>query len=217
MSVHHAFWDGWSDGVFVQELKDLYNNQDLPPIPSYLDFALSDNAKSDSIGTDHTKALRDYLEGADAINMATDLRRPDNQIFSNGASLYFSVTAAVANSLRLKAKESVVPALITALSAVLHAYTNGQEDFLIGVPLANRTVKESQMIGFFVNLLPLRVKIPGNTTLASLYASICDSLVFLQENEVPVDVLAQHIGADRFGSRDFLSPVAFTFQGQPKV
>ena len=169
-SLHHIVSDGWSVGIFVRELAALYGAlaagrpPALPPLPvQYADFAVWQRGwLAGEVLAAEIAWWRERLAGAPpALELPTDRPRPAVQRF-RGAQLPFRWPADLSAGLvRLGHRRGVTPfmLLLAGFATLLHRWS-GQEDLVVGSPVANRTRREVEgLIGFFVNTLALRAEL----------------------------------------------------------
>ncbi|KAG8794003.1 hypothetical protein FRC12_000878 [Ceratobasidium sp. 428] len=214
--AHHIIWDGFSDRVFLNELVSLYQGKELAPASSYFAHCYRSQAGPDS---DRLSALVSYLDSVPQIlELPTDYVRPDSQTFSHGHNVYFNVNKHVVCQLVNRLGTSPYACLMTAFAVALHLNAAGQEDFMIGVPFANRlNSSEANAIGFFINMLPLRVRFGAVSSLDDLHAAIRADLLLLSAlQDVPLDSVVDSLGFSRLSSRDSLIQVVLNFTDAPE-
>ncbi|QWP75372.1 amino acid adenylation domain-containing protein [Lysobacter sp. K5869] len=179
LTQHHLISDGWSVGVLVRELGELYaaarerREARLAPLPiQYADYAAWQCAQA---GGDAWQRELDYwaerLSGAPALlELPADRPRPAVQSH-RGASIEVGFDPALIERLRQWASghgASVFMALLAGWSALL-SRLSGQDEVVIGTPVANRSRAELEGVsGFFVNTLALRIALDGAPTAAEL-------------------------------------------------
>ena len=167
--VHHIAFDGWSQDVFMRELSSHYESLvsgkagTLPDLPStYVDYAAWQRRFVSSEAVREGLAYWRALIGEDpqVLDLPADHPRPKARS-SLGHTCLFRVSPSVADGLRPLARSESTTLYVTLLAAfiaLLHRYT-GQEDIVIGTPVAGRTRSDLEgMIGFFVNTVPLRAR-----------------------------------------------------------
>jgi len=178
-SAHHIAWDGWSTQVFLDELSAAIaalaegGQPALPPLPvSYHDYAAWALARERSGRLAADLAYwRQSLEGAPPLlDLASDWPRParrDGQARTVRVRLD-PATLAGLDALARRRGESRPVVLLAAFAALLAAH-GGREDLVIGMVSANRNHPATHgLIGFFVNTLPLRLRLDRARTLADL-------------------------------------------------
>jgi amino acid adenylation domain-containing protein len=183
--VHHIIFDGWSTGVLLRELSELYAafTRGLPsplgelPV-QYADFAVWQRGW---LRGETLQALLDgwraRLDGAPAsLDLPTDRPRPPAQSF-RGAAESLELGRELTGALKaLGAREGVTlfMTLLAAYKVLLYRYTR-QEDIVVGTPIANRNhAGLEELIGPLVNSLVLRTDLSGNPTFGELLARVRD-------------------------------------------
>src|SRR5918992_3433057 len=173
LTAHHIVADGWSREVFIRELSALYQafSRGLPsplvglPI-QYADFAqwqrrwLSGEVFGGGVGF-----LDGQLVGAPSLlELPTDHPRPPVKSF-RGAMASFGLDSELTHGLKALSQRAGVTLFMTLLAGFMALFSrySGQEDLVVGTPVANRNRRETEgLIGFFVNTLVLRVDLGGN-------------------------------------------------------
>ncbi|HCY85515.1 MAG TPA: non-ribosomal peptide synthetase [Desulfobacteraceae bacterium] len=183
ITLHHIVFDGWSAGVFMKELEQLYAAYTLgKPSPltepdiQYADFARwqRDTLQGDTLAA-HMAYWKNQLAGSPlSTELPTDYPRPPVQTF-NGDVVRFHLGPALAEKLTALCRASGVTlfmALYAAFATLLSRY-NGKTDIVIGSPVANRTHGQTEdLIGFFVNTLALRADLSGTPSFTALLARV---------------------------------------------
>ncbi|MNL99869.1 Linear gramicidin synthase subunit B [compost metagenome] len=196
---HHIISDGWSLGILCGELAALYAafSADLPdPLPppalQYADYARWQRHAAHAAPLQVQQAYwRAQLDGAPALlELPLEHPRPARQSY-RGARLAFALDAPLAEALRrLSARHgaTLFMTLLAGWSALL-ARLGGQDDIVIGTPVANRPLPELEALpGFFVNTLALRVRLHGDPTVAELLARIrATALSAYEHQDLPLD------------------------------
>src|SRR6202035_3205714 len=166
-TMHHIISDGWSLGILIEEIAALYTAfaggapSPLPEPPiQYADFAAWQREWLRGEALDEQVAYwKDEWAGAPGvIELPADRPRPPLQS-AQGASVPVALDRALAGALDALAQQegaSLFMLLLAGFQALLHRYS-GQDDVLVGSPIANRTQTEIEgLIGLFVNTLVLR-------------------------------------------------------------
>uniref|UniRef100_UPI00387EB368 non-ribosomal peptide synthetase n=1 Tax=Xenorhabdus szentirmaii TaxID=290112 RepID=UPI00387EB368 len=169
LTQHHIISDGWSVGILMHELSVLYRaaldgrEDPLAPLPvQYADYALwqREQLQKTSI-TEQRDFWHAQLAGAPALlTLPTDRPRPATQSFAGGL-IPVRLEADLLASLKALGQRHNTTLFMTVLGAwsIVLARLSGQDDIVIGTPIANRPHHELEsVIGFFVNTLALRVK-----------------------------------------------------------
>ncbi len=179
LTMHHIISDGWSMSILIKEVITLYNSfaQDRPsPLPplkiQYADFAKWQNDYMQ--GEKFDEQLSYWKEKLEEIPQAIDLPfdkpRPPHQTH-NGDHLRFGLPKELSKKLADLAREKDITLFMLMLAAfdVLLSKYSGQDDIVVGTPIAGRNRPETEnLIGFFINTLVLRTKLSGNPTFEEL-------------------------------------------------
>ncbi|MEH2127083.1 non-ribosomal peptide synthase/polyketide synthase [Nostoc sp.] len=225
--MHHIVSDGWSIGVFVHELQALYNaySQDQPspllPLPiQYADFAIWQKQwLQGSVLNSQLSYWQEQLASAPTfLPLPTDRPRPAVQTF-NGANLEFALSAELTQQLTKLSQEQGVTLFMTLLAAyntLLYRYT-GQEDILVGTPIANRDRTELEgLIGFFVNTLVMRTDLSENPSFNELLPRLREmALSAYAHQDLPFEMLVEALQPERDMSHTPLFQVMFVLQNTP--
>ena len=223
LTIHHIAFDGWSIGVLLKELTTLYDvfSRGLPsPLPElpiqYGDVAYWQRRQARDGALDEQVAYwRGQLDGAPVtLALPTDRPRPAVQTF-RGARGELSLRQPLAGEVRRMSRQEGVTLFTTLLAAfelLLYRYT-GQDDIVIGLPVAGRTRTETEgLIGFFVNTLALRVDLSDRPSFLRLLARVREATVAVQERqEVPFERLVAELQPERTLSHTPLFQIMFNF------
>jgi hypothetical protein len=203
IETHHIAFDGVSERILLEELAALYRGETLPkPTLQFGDFALWEHAWLSTAEVQRELDWwRRHLAGAPtSIELPTDHERPQGGRFA-GASENFALPAELAVLARgLCREESATPymVILSALATLLYRIT-GQDDILVGSPVANRTRPELEaLMGFFSNTLVFRARMSGNPTFRELLRRVREmSLDVYAHQSVPFEKIVEAIGPDR--------------------
>jgi amino acid adenylation domain-containing protein len=222
LAMHHVVTDGWSMGVLFRELTTLYEAfargeaSPLPELPvQYADFAVWQRAWLDGEVLERQIAWwRDRLEGAPPLlELPTDHPRaatPDTR----AATVFRALPPETAEKVRALARREGATLYMVLLAALdlLLARWSGQEDVVVGTPIANRTRRETEgLIGFFVNTLALRTDLSGNPSFQALLARVRETtLGAYQHQDIPFERLVEELRVERSLSHTPLFQVVFS-------
>ncbi len=228
VTMHHIASDGWSVGILQRELSLLYNtfSQDAPSsLPAlsiqHIDFSCWErNRLTGDILDVHIDYWKQELIGAPTfLNLPTDYPRPRFQTFA-GSYQKFAIDQTLASRLKDLSRECGATLFMTlmAVFTVLLARYSGQEDILVGSPIANRNHRELEsVIGFFVNTLVLRTRLQGNPTFAELLSRVRRSaLEAYDHKDIPFEQLATILDLERNQSHSPWFQTFFALQNAPK-
>ena len=223
LMTHHSASDAWSMGLLTRELWTLYqaflNGKPSPlePLPvQYSDYAVwQRNWFQGEVMNTQLAYWKKQLGDLSLLNLPTDRPRTPRQSFS-GARLSILLPEALTRSVNeMSHRYAVTPfmTLLAAFQVLLYRYT-GQEDIVIGSPVANRRRSEIEsLIGFFVNTLVLRAKLSGNLSFSELLLRVRDICVAAHANQdLPFEKLVLELQPERDLSRNPLFQVMFVLQ-----
>ncbi|AGP35405.1 hypothetical protein SCE1572_13250 [Sorangium cellulosum So0157-2] len=226
-TVHHILCDGWSMGVFLAELSALYaalsagRPSPLPELPIQpADHALWQRRwVSGDLLESQLAYWRRQLGGAlPALELPTDRARRAVQSYA-GASLPVELPGALCTALRDLCRRQGVTLFMTLLAAfkVLLSRYAGQDDIVVGTPIAGRTQRETEgLIGLFANTLVLRTDLSGEPTFVELLRRVREvTLDAYAHQDAPFERLVEELASARDLSRSPLFQVVFVFQNMP--
>lgn len=228
IALHHIVCDGWSMGVMAQDLGAFYRAAlqgrpaILPPLGlQYADFALWQRGLDASGALARDEAFwRERLDGAPTtLPLPTDFERPP-VASQAGASVRFALSPALVGRLEALGAAHGATLYMTALSGfqtLLHRWT-AATDMLIGADVAGRPLPElDRLIGFFVNVLPLRSQPAADLAFEALLAATRDEAVAAFDRPLlPFDRIVEAVRAPRDRSRNPLVQVLFVLQSAPR-
>ena len=224
LCLHHIITDGWSIGVFARELSELYgagvNNRPslLPPLPiQYADYAGWQREWLRGTVLDRQLAFwKQQLAGSSLVlELPADQPRPPTQSY-HGATLAFELPKRLSDALEnLSRREgaTLFMTLLAAFQVLLHRYS-GQDDIIVGTPIAGRNRVETEgLIGFFVNTVLLRGDLSGNPSFRQLLQQIrVKALGAFAHQDIPFEKLVEELRPTRDMSRPALCQVMLVFQ-----
>jgi amino acid adenylation domain-containing protein len=231
LTLHHIVSDGWSLGVLVREVTALYEafSQGLPsPLPElpvqYADFAAWQRSWLQGEALDAQLGYwRRRLAGAPAVlELPLDRPRPLVQSY-RGATCPVVLSLPLSEAIgRLCRQQGVTPFMaLLAGWAVLLGRHAGQDDVLVGTPIAGRNRREIEsLIGFFVNTLVLRAdlsgKPSGNPSLAELLGQMRrTALDAFAYQDLPFERLVEELAPERTLAHTPLFQAQLVLQNAP--
>ena len=228
VTMHHIVSDGWSMGVLVREVAALYKSFDegtasqLSPLPiQYADFAHWQRRwLTGDVLEQHLDYWKRQLGGnIPTLDLVTDRPRPAVQSF-RGASytaVYPASLSKALNALCQREGVTLFMLLLAAFKALLQRYT-GQDDIIVGAPIANRNrVEIENLIGFFVNTLVMRTEVSGNPSFLELLRRVRRvALEAYAHQDLPFEQLVEEVQPERSLSRNPLFQVMFQLENTPK-
>jgi amino acid adenylation domain-containing protein len=223
LAMHHIVTDAWSVGVFYQELTDLYSaywagkpSPLMPLIIQYPDFAVWQRGWLRGDVLDRQLGYwKAQLDGIVPIDLPCDHPRPANMSF-RGGYVPLSVGSSLLAQLRALSALHQCTLFMTMLAAFqvfLFRHT-GQEDVVVGTPVANRNHADiEKLIGFFVNSLVMRINLAGNPTFREVLVAVRDiALAAYAHQDIPFEMLVEHLRPERDFTRNPIFQVLFQLQ-----
>lgn len=217
---HHIVGDGWSSRILINELGSHYDavlhdrKDPLPPLPiTYKDFAHWQSRQDWSNAADYWR--QQLANAPEQINLPTDRPVPEKQSF-RGAHAHLALPDDVLAGLHRLARqhETTLSSVGMALfSAMLYRLTR-QRDMVIGMGVAGRERIETEgLIGFFVNVLPIRMQLDDDTDLGDLIRATHTNIAnALDRQDFPFDALVRAVAPKRNSNRQPLVNVVFEYQ-----
>jgi len=222
--IHHIISDEWSKDVFLRELTSLYRAfsagqpSPLPDLPiQYADYALWQRERLQDGQRDHLLAYwKQRLADVPAVlELPADHPRPAIQSFQ-GAQVSFQLSPALSEYLRVLSQQeqaTLFMTLLAAFQALLSRYT-GQEDMVVGSPIANRNQPETErLIGYLVNMLVLRTDLSGAPSFRELLRRVRGTaLDAYAHQDLPFEKLVEALQPERSLSYSPLFQVMFALE-----
>jgi amino acid adenylation domain-containing protein/FkbH-like protein len=228
LTMHHTVSDGWSLGVFFRELAAFYSatagtSSDVEALPvQYADYAIWQRRWLRGDVLEKQLAYwKESLAGAPgSIDLPLDHPREENSNRPGGNhSITFSRSLVESLSeLNSRAGVTLYMSLLASLAAVLNKWT-GQADLVIGTVVAGRTRAEVEnLIGCFMNFLPLRMKIAESETLREVVARSKATVLQSQPwQDCPFEKMVEAINPERRLDRNPIYNVGFLLQNFPRT
>ncbi|HVT15951.1 MAG TPA: non-ribosomal peptide synthase/polyketide synthase [Thermoanaerobaculia bacterium] len=230
LTVHHIAADGWSTGVLLDELAELYSAAlagrapRLAALPvQYADFALWQRQwlAGEVLGRELEHWRRRLAGAPEELELPADRpRRPDGA--ARGAQRPFSLAGDTGGELaRLARRRGWTPfmPLLAAYAALLARWSGRRDatDLVVGSPIANRNRLEiERLIGFFANTLALRLDLAGDPPfgeLADRARAVC--LEAYVHQDLPFEKLVEEIAPVRRAGRTPLLQTLLVLQNAP--
>ncbi len=224
LNMHHIVSDGWSMGIFFQELVILYDafSRGRPsPLPElslqYADYA---DWQREWLQGDVLEAQLNYwkqqLDGIPLVlELPLDRPRPSVQT-NSGANAAVSIKRQQLDRLVEFSRSQGATLFMTLLAAfqVLLARISGQDDVSVGTPVANRTRAEvEQIIGLFINTLVIRTRLDLKQSFKLILQKVKENaLGAFAHQDIPFEMLVDAIQPERDMSHSPLFQVMFILQ-----
>jgi amino acid adenylation domain-containing protein/non-ribosomal peptide synthase protein (TIGR01720 family) len=224
IDMHHIISDERTMEIITEEIKTFYNNKELSPLKlQYKDYAQWQNqmCRGDDVYAkgimeqQETYWLKKFAGELPVLDLPTDYPRPEVQCF-NGRYVSFEIDmgqtqAVIELSISL---DATVYMILLAVYNILLAKLSGQEDIIIGGPVAGRRYLElDKLVGMFINMLPMRNLPEMNKTFKEFLTEVkANVLEDLDNQDYPFDELVEKLGIKRVANRSPLFDTAFYFQ-----
>jgi amino acid adenylation domain-containing protein len=226
-TTHHIICDGWSRGVLIRELAALYEvfssgkPSPLPELPiQYADFAVWQRQwlQGEVLEAQLTYWKQQLAGSPPVLELPTDRPRPLVQTFQ-GATQSLMLPKDLTEALKDLSQQEDATLFMTLLAAfktLLYRYT-GQEDILVGTPIANRNRSEiERLIGFFVNTLVMRTDLGETPSFRELLSRVRKvALEAYARQDLPFEYLVDELQLERDLSHAPLFQVMFVFGNTP--
>lgn len=218
VDIHHIVIDGASFGILIREIQALYEGREPdPPALQYKDFAYWQNEllKSPQVIKQEQYWMSQYDGEIPILNLPTDHVRPAVQSF-NGRKRFFSIGADEVGKIRKICSGSgttMFMLLFASFNVLLHRYT-GQEDIVTGIPVSGRRHPDTRdIVGMFVNTLPIRTRPKGGASFMSYLGEVRESvLIALENQDYPYESLLEKLNVPRELNRNPLFDVLFSLR-----
>lgn len=215
---HHIILDGTSLQLLINEFCKMYNNESTGNFEiDYKDFSIWENNYNSSsefkILENNWKEKFNNVE-IPVISLPYDFPVSQQKTF-NGNTLHTTISNETFEKIEaLSKKYNVTPYVfcLTVFYVLLYRYT-GQNNIIIGSPISGRFSKELEnIIGMFVNNIPLQLQINSNTKFEQLLKTVKENVLFAMQNQpYPYDALVKLLNIN---SNTNLFDVMFTYQNE---
>jgi hypothetical protein len=225
--LHHIISDAWSLSLLIQEIAAFYESfakgspAPLAELPiQFADYACwqREQLQGEALDSQLAYWMHQLRDLPPILDLPTDRPRLPTSS-SQGARRFIKLSKELTVALKeLSRREgaTLFMTLLAAFQVLLHRET-GQEDVLIGSPIANRTRPETEtLIGLFVNTLVLRGDLSGNPSFQQLVARVCETTLEADAHQsLPFDKLVKALQPARSAGQMPLVQVAFTLRNNP--
>lgn len=231
ITTHHILSDGWSQTVIQSDLWKIYEafsesvEPQLAPLAiHYADYVhwqqewLASEAARDELAF-WQKKLASPLP---VLDIPVDTPTP-GKIAPHGPMETMLLSRELRQALKRLGQDTettMFMVMLTGYSAMLHRYT-GQEDILMGSPVANRRPETESLIGPFSGPISLRLDMSGNPTMRDLLFRIRDTTIeAFNHKDLPFEVLLDNLDVRSVRGRNPISQCYFFYQNaflQPRT
>lgn len=229
ITMHHIASDGWSIGIFCNELSQLYNSLSSgqsDPLPSlgvqYADYAVWQRTWIEGdILKKQAEYWKETLAGSPGLlELPTDYPRPAQKSYA-GEFAQIVLDRQLTQDLKVLSQKHGTTLYMTLLTGwiILLARLSGQEDIVTGTPVANRARAEIEdLIGFFVNTLAIRINLSGGLSVSELLLKVKQqTLSALANQDIPFEQVVELAKPVRTLAHSPLFQVMFAWQSTSAV
>jgi hypothetical protein len=223
LAIHHAIADGWTLSVFVQDLcmaylRDLMGlHEGLSPLPlTYTAWGAAERAFWQQAELERRAAFwKSNLAGS--RRLWNSLEGPET---ASGLPHQFvsHIPAGLANAVQELARvtgATLFSTLLTAFQVTLFRWT-GEEDILVGTPVANRTKQAArETMGYFAGIVPLRGHVDADRPFSDSVSAVHQATVDSFANAMPFAELVQALGDSSAPGHNPVFEVRFALQNHP--
>ncbi len=206
--IHHIISDGSSMGLIIRDFVKLYDNIELKPLRiQYKDYAHWHKGFSQSDITERQGKYwaNQFLDSVPMLDLPTDFERPKMQLF-NGSSFTFQFDKQLTSKLRKLSKEHNITMfmLLMGIYNIFLSKQTGQEDIVVGTPVAGRNHEDLQkIIGVFLNTLAIRSYPKGSKKVKDFLLEVKKTSLDAYENQdYPFDQLVESLELSRSLNRN---------------
>ncbi|WP_377862967.1 amino acid adenylation domain-containing protein [Bacillus velezensis] len=220
--MHHIISDGVSVNTLIKEFGELYAGRSLAPMRlQYKDYAVWQRSFQEKEGYQKQEAYwLKRLEGElPVLELPADKPRPAVRSFAGG-SVSCALDAETASGLHRIARDhgSTLYMVLLAAYNTLLARLSGQEDIIVGSPIAGRPHKDLEpILGMFVNTLAIRTEPKGDKRFTDYLAEVRQAALEAYEHQdYSFEELVERLGVQRDTSRNPLFDVMFVLQNMER-
>jgi amino acid adenylation domain-containing protein len=226
--IHHIGFDAWSEQIFLKKLSSIYSEfqvgielNTLESTITYLDYAFwqKDWLQDETLSVYLEHWISKLPEIPPVLNLPEKSERPALQTYEGDSSSFTIPAETAAHIKQFCRKERLTPFqfFLTVYAVLLQRYS-GEDNIVIGCPFANRPKPEFEnIIGAFLNTLPLRLDLSGNPGIRSLAAQIRSTMFdALTWQALPFEKLVAKLSPDRDLSRTPLYQIVINMRNVPK-
>ncbi|TKI71789.1 amino acid adenylation domain-containing protein, partial [Lysinibacillus mangiferihumi] len=222
IDMHHIISDGISVDILLGDFIRLYEGESLPKLKyQYKDYAQWQvKMLSGEVGYEQEKFwLKQFNELPPVLQLPTDYERPEIQRFE-GDIVQLKLSKALSkqiNQLTIDTGSTLYMVLLASYSILLSKYS-GQEDIVIGTPVAGRSKLDfEQVVGMFVNTLPMRNKPSRNLHFIDYLSRVKENAIHAFEHQdYPLEELVRKLNISRDASRNVLFDTMLAIQNLQK-
>ncbi|MCY8823359.1 non-ribosomal peptide synthetase [Bacillus atrophaeus] len=220
LDLHHIITDGVSMSILMSDFNHLYSEHELAPLKiQYKDYSAWQLKQIDSEEMKQHEAywLEEFAGELPIIQLPTDWPRPKQKNFV-GKHVYLTLDDDIVSRLKQVAKDNkstLYMVLLAGVNILLSKYS-GQEDMVVGSPIAGRNHSHLEgIVGMFVNTLVIRSSVNKNITFKQYLETLREKTISAFEHQVyPFEELVEKLDVPRTLDRNPLFDVMFALQNE---
>ncbi|MES9782256.1 MULTISPECIES: non-ribosomal peptide synthetase [Bacillus cereus group] len=223
IDVHHIIADGISLQVILRDLMLLYSGGELQPLQlRYRDYAIWQEKWFESEGLNKQEEywLKQFETDAPVLDLPTDFSRQDFLV-AVGSDIEFSFSRTETELIKRLARDLAVTdyTLVLGMFSVLLAKYSGQDDIVVGSPIAGRRQPEVQeVVGMFVNTIAIRSAPISSKKFSNYIKDLRETvLMAIDAQDYPFEALVEKTGVTRNINRNPLFDVMFSMLNMKKT
>lgn len=216
IDMHHIIADGISQGILIKDFMALYSGRELAPLSlQYKDYATWKSDSTQDLEEHRSYWFREFAEETERLELPVDFKRPAIRKFS-GAKWRFEIGEEETAGLKALAdvENTTMFMVVFAAFNVLLSKLGNLENTVVGIPVSGREhVDLENVIGMFVNTLPLRNQQLGQSSFASYLQEVKrKTLAGIDHQAYSYDALIDELKLGRNTSRNPLFDVMFIYE-----
>ena len=216
MDMSHIISDGYSIKRLLNEIIDMYEGKEVVMKElQFKDYAVwqYEHLSGGKWSSQEQYWKNKFLETPPVLTLPLDFKRPVVQQFE-GNSVFVKLNSKLTkqiNNYNASHQTTLLMTLLAVYNVLLSKYSN-KDDIVVGIPVSSRSqVALHDMVGMFVNTLPLRQRISINNTFRSLLSQVKRDVLEAYENkDYPLESLINHLEVPRDMGRNPLFDTMFT-------
>jgi tyrocidine synthetase III len=218
IDLHHIITDLISHTILINDIMLLYNDVELPGLKlqykDYSEWQQSEPVK-EALKKQEEFWLAEFNGDIPILNLPTDYIRPSTQSFA-GNNIEFESNPQETAALKeiARSEEGTLFMILLAIYNIFLSKISGQEDIIIGTPVASRRHADLEKInGMFVNTIALRNCLSGKKHFITFFKELRERTLSAFENQDYLfEDLVEKVDVIRDVSRNPIFDVLFSYQ-----
>ena len=200
LHAHHVLIDGWSSSLFLRDVATLATSGDPGSAPlQYVDYAVAHDSymRGTAVEVERRHWQESFRGAAGPTTLPGDAEPAADQPEDRGEVLLVPLDPDVIAALRRLAEQrgTTMFAFLMSAYVLLVRALSGSDDVVVGTTAAGRATPEAEeIVGVFVNPLPIRVQVDLEESLTGFVVRVNDVLVaFHEHGNYPLEDLVAHV------------------------